>query len=63
MSGQEALDCLDDTNNVYDLVLLDLMMPNISGLDVLLKIRRHDRAEVAAVLFSGLLSLHCLQLI
>ena len=36
--GQEALDMLETQPDI-DLVLLDLMMPNLSGLDVLARIR------------------------
>ena len=36
--GQEALDVLDRSGDVA-LVLLDLMMPNVSGLDVLARLR------------------------
>jgi two-component system, OmpR family, alkaline phosphatase synthesis response regulator PhoP len=40
--GQEALDCLAQSPDV-SLVLLDLMMPHLSGLDVLAAIRADDR--------------------
>src|SRR4030095_16668588 len=40
--GQEAIDVLESQSDV-DLVLLDLMMPNLSGLDVLARIRSNDR--------------------
>ena len=40
--GQEALDVLQRDEHI-DLVLLDLMMPFVSGLDVLAKIRASDR--------------------
>jgi DNA-binding response OmpR family regulator len=40
--GQEALDMVNDGEQI-DLVLLDLMMPKLSGLDVLKRIREQER--------------------
>jgi len=40
--GQEAIDFLSADEQV-DLVLLDLMMPKLSGLDVLKQIREQDK--------------------
>jgi len=40
--GQEALDFVNGEDSV-DLVLLDLMMPRLSGLDVLKEIRAQER--------------------
>ena len=40
--GQEALDFINNEDQL-DLVLLDLMMPKLSGLDVLRQIREQDR--------------------
>jgi DNA-binding NtrC family response regulator len=40
-NGTEGLQRL--TTNSYDLVLLDLMMPDISGMEVLEEVRRRDR--------------------
>lgn len=34
-NGQQALDQLEDPDNYFDLVLLDLLMPELSGKDVL----------------------------
>ena len=42
--GQEAIDLLESQSDI-DLVLLDLMMPNLSGLDVLARIRSTDRLK------------------
>jgi DNA-binding response OmpR family regulator len=40
--GQEALDMVNNGEQ-FDLVLLDLMMPKLSGLDVLRRIREQER--------------------
>ena len=40
--GQEALDFINNDEAV-DLVLLDLMMPKLSGLDVLRQVREQER--------------------
>jgi DNA-binding response OmpR family regulator len=40
--GQEALDLVNDGEH-FDLVLLDLMMPKLSGLDVLRRIREQEK--------------------
>jgi CheY-like chemotaxis protein len=42
--GQEAIDLLEREQDI-DLVLLDLMMPNLSGLDVLARIRSTERLK------------------
>ena len=42
--GQEAIDLLETENDI-DLVLLDLLMPNLSGLDVLARIRSSERLK------------------
>jgi CheY-like chemotaxis protein len=42
--GQEAIDVLENQQDI-DLVLLDLMMPNLSGLDVLARIRSNERLK------------------
>jgi len=42
--GQEAIDALESQPDI-DLVLLDLMMPNLSGLDVLARIRSNERLK------------------
>jgi two-component system sensor histidine kinase/response regulator len=53
MNGHEALQFLDQ--NSYDVVLLDIMMPKISGLDVLKLIRASaDLSELPVILISAL---------
>jgi PAS domain S-box-containing protein len=46
--GAEALDMISNHN--YDIVLLDLMMPGISGLDVLRKVRKTYSASVLPII-------------
>jgi two-component system response regulator len=42
-SGQEALNVLSETSVLPCVVLLDLKLPKIPGLEVLRRIRAHDR--------------------
>ncbi len=48
--GQAALDCFDE--NLYDLVLLDVMLPKKDGLTVLKEIRAKDN-KVAVILLTA----------
>lgn len=48
-SGQEALDILDST--AVDLVLLDIMMPGIDGLEVCAAIKSNPKTEGVPVIF------------
>jgi len=49
-SGREAIErCLEEE---YDLVLLDLLMPNMNGIEVLRELRQHDY-ETTVVMLTG----------
>lgn len=39
--GAEAMQCLDDPSADFDLLLLDIMMPQVSGFEVLRFVRNH----------------------
>ncbi len=51
--GREALDVLEKEDDLA-LVLLDLMMPRLSGLDVLSKMRAHPRwKEIPSIILTA----------
>lgn len=49
-TGDEGLHCLREQH--FDLLLLDIHLPDVSGLDVLKKIREHDH-ELFVVVATG----------
>jgi len=52
--GQEAVDAIFTEQRPFDLALLDLMMPQLSGLDVLERIRQSpDRADMPTVILTA----------
>ena len=52
--GQEALDYLGDASGGVDLVILDVMMPGMDGMQVLSRVRAEPRtAAVPVVMFSA----------
>ncbi len=49
---REALDLLKSEANVYDVVLSDIMMPGMTGLELLREVHAHD-ADLPVVLLTG----------
>ncbi len=49
--GDDALDNV--TSNTPDLVILDVMLPNRSGFDILRDIRQSDRAETPVLMLTA----------
>ena len=56
-SGKRALDLLYDKNNNFDLVLMDLAMPEVSGIDVLKKLKQEGKLDRNKVVFFSASSL------
>lgn len=54
-SGAEALDLLSAVEYSFDIMLLDIMMPGMSGIDVLKRIREsHDQTALPILMISAL---------
>jgi DNA-binding response OmpR family regulator len=51
--GQEATDAISSQDARFDLVLLDLMMPEKSGLDVLQTLRRDLHSNIPAIILTA----------
>lgn len=51
--GQEATDALTSGSGRFDLVLLDLMMPGKSGLDVLKTLRTELHSDIPAIILTA----------
>jgi len=49
--GKECLKILDDDNEKPDIILLDIMMPDISGWDVFIKIRQKSSCKEIPIIF------------
>ena len=49
-SGAKAIQMLDDPAQPIDVVVLDLMMPNVDGFDVLRAVRAHDQRNAVPVI-------------
>lgn len=50
-SGQQALDILEARDEDYDLVLLDINMPGMSGIEVCREIRKIPKLKELPVIF------------
>jgi len=51
--GKEAADALRSNPTGYDLVILDLMMPELTGLDVLQVLRTELRSDLPAIILTA----------
>ena len=52
-NGKEALEIIEENYNVIDLVLLDIMMPGISGYNVLKEIKANEKINhIIVILFT-----------
>lgn len=51
MSGKEALTFLENADNHPDCILLDIMMPEMSGYEVCTEIRKDKRLEWVPIIF------------
>jgi putative two-component system response regulator len=49
--GQEALDLISTGTAVFDLILLDIMMPKVNGYDVCSAIKTMEHAKETPVIF------------
>jgi sigma-B regulation protein RsbU (phosphoserine phosphatase) len=56
-SGKQALKLIYDNQNNYDLVLMDLAMPEVSGIDVLKKLKQDGMLERNKIVFFSASSL------
>jgi len=50
-SAKQALELIHDKNNNYDLILMDLAMPEMSGIDVLKKLKQDGLLHKQKVVF------------
>lgn len=52
-TGQEGLTALD--RDSYDLILLDIMLPKVNGLDILMQLKRNEKTKnIPVILVSNL---------
>jgi two-component system phosphate regulon response regulator PhoB len=50
-SGWKCLELVSDARNHYDLILMDVAMPGLTGIDVLNKLRESDALKDTKILF------------
>lgn len=48
--GEEAINMLNETNNLPDLILLDINLPKVNGFEVLSAIKTNDRLKAIPVI-------------
>lgn len=51
-TGKEGLEML--SKKEYDLLLLDIMLPDINGLEILKKVKSEDKKNMAVIILSNL---------
>jgi sigma-B regulation protein RsbU (phosphoserine phosphatase) len=56
-SGKRALELIYDNKNNYDLILMDLAMPEVSGIDVLKKLKQDGMLDRNKIVFFSASSL------
>jgi CheY-like chemotaxis protein len=52
-TGKEALDLIQDTNKKYDLMFLDVWLPDMSGLEVCKLIRKEERYKSTPIFIAS----------
>jgi len=50
MNGQEAIDKLKDSEKKYDILVLDIVMPGMDGLELLHNIRKENLASESLII-------------